>query len=479
MDNDNYNINVAGRQPLQYSQPQATQHNQAVQQPAQNYSQQPQQYSQPQATQYNQAAQQQAQGYTQQPQQYSQQQATQYNQTAQQQAQGYNQQPARNYSQQPQQYIQPQATQYNQAAQPQAQGYSQQPQQYSQQQATQYNQAAQQQAQGYIQQPARNYSQQPQQYSQQQATQYNQTAQQQAQSYNQQPVRNYAQQPQQYSQQQATQYNQASQQAQGYTQQPVQNYSQQPARNYSQQPQQYSQQQAAQYTQTAQQQAQGYRQQYYNQSNTGASTPNNSADGQPVKKQKKESKRFRDMTAGEKWKEIGIFFLELGIMAAIFFVLVKYVFILAVIPSSSMENTLLIEDKVFGNRLSYAFSEPERGDIVIFKFREHGDEEYYIKRLIGLPGDKITIRNSKIYINDSKTPLDEPYLKEKWRKRNNIKDSFVVPENCYFFLGDNRNNSEDSRYWRNPYISRDDIVAKAICIYWPIANWKMVTYSEE
>lgn len=185
------------------------------------------------------------------------------------------------------------------------------------------------------------------------------------------------------------------------------------------------------------------------------------------------------MTAGEKWREIGLFFLELAIMAGIFFILVKFVFILAVIPSSSMENTLLVNDKVFGNRLSYVFSEPERGDIVIFKFREHGEEEYYIKRLIGLPGDTITIRDAKIYINDSDTPLEEPYLKERWKKRNNIKESFVVPEGCYFFLGDNRNNSEDSRYWRNPYISREDIVAKAICIYWPVSSWKMVTYSEE
>ena len=93
----------------------------------------------------------------------------------------------------------------------------------------------------------------------------------------------------------------------------------------------------------------------------------------------------------------------------------------------------------------------------------------YIKRVIGLPGDTIVIKNGEIYLNGSEEPLAEPYLAETWTEENDGM-TFEVPEKCYFMLGDNRNYSEDSRYWKNPYVQREEILAKAVFRYFPFAS---------
>ena len=153
------------------------------------------------------------------------------------------------------------------------------------------------------------------------------------------------------------------------------------------------------------------------------------------------------------------------IIFVVIFVLVMNNFIIvnALIPSESMENTIMTGDRIFGNRLSYLASEPERGDIIIFRFPDD-ERQLYIKRVIGLPGDEINIVEGKVYINNSDTPLDEPYLAEEM-----IGDygPFEVPEDSYFVLGDNRNKSKDSRIWSNKYVRKGQIEGKAIVRYFP------------
>ena len=90
---------------------------------------------------------------------------------------------------------------------------------------------------------------------------------------------------------------------------------------------------------------------------------------------------------------------------------------------------------------------------------------YYVKRVIGLPGDTIDIVDDNVYLNGSDTPLDEPYLAEKMKPGESF--HFEVPEGCYFMMGDNRNYSMDARYWQNPYISKDKMVAKVLFEYFP------------
>ena len=146
------------------------------------------------------------------------------------------------------------------------------------------------------------------------------------------------------------------------------------------------------------------------------------------------------------------------------------VFILANIPSESMLDTLQVEDKVFGNKLAYCKADPQRGDIVIF--RAPDDESTpYIKRIIGLPGETVSIRDGNIYIDDNTVPLEENYLTRDWTKDNDGY-IFLVPENSYFVLGDNRDNSYDARFWTKTFLPRENILARAEFIYSPFAHKK-------
>ncbi|NCB94074.1 MAG: signal peptidase I [Clostridia bacterium] len=166
------------------------------------------------------------------------------------------------------------------------------------------------------------------------------------------------------------------------------------------------------------------------------------------------------------FKELAEDILLLIIVLGSVFILKNYVLINAVIPSGSMENTILIGDRVFGNRLTYEFDDPKRGDIVIFKFPDD-EKELYIKRVIGLPGDTVLIKAGKVYINGSDTPLDEPYLAET---PEGDYGPYEVPEGRYFMLGDNRNHSADSRFWEEKYVEREKILAKAALRYYPLSK---------
>ena len=176
------------------------------------------------------------------------------------------------------------------------------------------------------------------------------------------------------------------------------------------------------------------------------------------------------------------------------FFLVTFIIVNATVPSGSMENTIMPGDRLLGLRLTYYFSSPKRGDIAVFHYPVDdellGKKTNYIKRVIGLPGETVEIRNAKIYINGSDEPLDEPYLKEEWTVMN---DGFTyeIPEDCYLMIGDNRNNSSDARYW--PYravetaaengltitaeeawnlsfVRKDQFVGKAYLRYWPLTK---------
>lgn len=170
-------------------------------------------------------------------------------------------------------------------------------------------------------------------------------------------------------------------------------------------------------------------------------------------------------------KEIREWILLFAICFAVVFVVRTKVILVANVPTGSMLETIQLKDKVMGNRLAYLKDDPKRGEIVVFHAPDDGT--LYIKRLIGLPGEKVIIDNAKIYIDDSEEPLNETYLPEKWVDGN---DDYVfeVPENSYLFLGDNRNESLDARYWENTYVSRDAIVAKAELIFFPIKDIKML-----
>ena len=152
------------------------------------------------------------------------------------------------------------------------------------------------------------------------------------------------------------------------------------------------------------------------------------------------------------------------------FLIDTFVIVNAQIPSGSMENTIMTGDRVFGNRLAYKFSDPKRFDIIIFKYPDD-ESQLFIKRIIGLPGETVEIHDGNIYINGSDTPLEDVDIKAP------MEGSFgpyTVPEGCYFVMGDNRNNSRDSRYWENTFVSEDEILGKAVLRYWPLNEIKLL-----
>ena len=118
---------------------------------------------------------------------------------------------------------------------------------------------------------------------------------------------------------------------------------------------------------------------------------------------------------------------------------------------------------MFGNRLAYLFDKPKRFDIVIFKYPDH-EKELFIKRIIGMPGETVEIRDGKVYIDGAKEPLDDSFTPEE-----PLGDygPYVVPEDSYFMLGDNRTYSKDSRFWNNPSVAEDKILGKAVLRYFP------------
>ena len=136
------------------------------------------------------------------------------------------------------------------------------------------------------------------------------------------------------------------------------------------------------------------------------------------------------------------------------------------VPTGSMEPTIMSKSRVIGSRLAYLTDDPERGDVVIFHYPDDpSGKTYFVKRVIGLPGETVDIIDGKVYINGSDTPLDEPYLAEPMEPEEPM--HFEVPEESYFMLGDNRNNSRDARYWKNTYVAKDKIIAKVPFCYFP------------
>lgn len=159
--------------------------------------------------------------------------------------------------------------------------------------------------------------------------------------------------------------------------------------------------------------------------------------------------------------------LETLILSVILFVSINVISARIRVDGASMEPTLISGEYVIVNRMSYRMGSPQRGDIIVFHFPRNPQEEY-IKRIIGLAGDEVEVRDGAVYINGQR--LNERYLSVK----TNYTGTWRVPDGQLFVLGDNRNNSSDSHDWGT--VPMDYVVGKAILVYWPPPEWGLINH---
>ncbi len=181
------------------------------------------------------------------------------------------------------------------------------------------------------------------------------------------------------------------------------------------------------------------------------------SDNAPVHKEPEEERTILQ----ELWSYVKI----LAAAVVIALIINNFIIINATIPTGSMIHTIMKNDRLIGFRLAYIFSAPKRGDIIIFKFPDDTSQKF-VKRVIGLPGDVVEIKQETdgvhVYVNG--TLLNEPYLHEAMRINKDY--TYIVPSDSYFVMGDNRNDSKDSRYWQNTYVPKNYILAKAVFKYY-------------
>lgn len=185
--------------------------------------------------------------------------------------------------------------------------------------------------------------------------------------------------------------------------------------------------------------------------------------------EKKEKKTSRSMM-----KEILYNSLFLLFVLVVTLLIVKYVAQRTTVSGSSMEPMIHDGDSLIVDKITYRFHDPERFDIIVFPF-EYQEGTYYIKRIIGLPGESVRIdEDGNIYINSE--ILEEHYGAEVIRDPGNAYNEIILRENQYFVLGDNRNNSSDSRNPAVGLIHREDIVGRAWLRIFPFDSFGFIRH---
>ena len=182
----------------------------------------------------------------------------------------------------------------------------------------------------------------------------------------------------------------------------------------------------------------------------------------PEQQYPEELPELPESTWGTNWRRWLIDAIETLLLAFVLFIGINALSARIRVESISMLPTLSPGNFVVVNKISYRLGDPARGDIVVFRLP--GDtSQRFIKRLVGLPGERVEIRAGNVYIDGRQ--IEEPYLQVSTRRGG----TWDVPEGAIFVMGDNRNNSSDSRVWG--VVPLDNIVGKALFVYWPPAKW--------
>ncbi len=173
------------------------------------------------------------------------------------------------------------------------------------------------------------------------------------------------------------------------------------------------------------------------------------------------------------WRQMLIDIIQTLVISLVLFAAINFISARIRVESVSMKETLLPGDFVLVNRLAYHILKIEtgeigRGDVIVFQ-PPFEAQEPYVKRVIGLPSEVVSIKNGNVYVDD--IPVQEPYIKADFSTQG----SWEIPEGEIFVMGDNRNNSSDSRSWGTVPI--ENIIGKALFVYWPMDQWGALTSS--
>lgn len=186
------------------------------------------------------------------------------------------------------------------------------------------------------------------------------------------------------------------------------------------------------------------------------------------KHKKKSKKKHKKITAKEILREILIDSIYILVVMSLMLLVIKYVGQRTVVIGCSMQHTLEDQDSLIVDKISYRFKNPERFDIVVFPF-QHANDTFYIKRVIGLPGETIQIDyDGNIYIDGE--ILEENYGFDRIKDPGIAAEPILIGENQYFVMGDNRNNSSDSRTIAVGLVDKDTLIGKAVFRIFPLKN---------
>ena len=176
-------------------------------------------------------------------------------------------------------------------------------------------------------------------------------------------------------------------------------------------------------------------------------------------------------------KRVILWILQLAAVILLAYFIIYYALEKTDMVGVSMETTLKDGDEVIINKFSYRFKTPERFDVIVFKQSGKEHSYYNIKRIIGLPGETLQIRDGIIYINGE--AVDDRIIVDQMNNYGLADENLILEENEYFVLGDNRNNSEDSRFASIGNIRRDEIIGKAFIRINPFNFISKLNFKEE
>ena len=172
-------------------------------------------------------------------------------------------------------------------------------------------------------------------------------------------------------------------------------------------------------------------------------------------------------------KELLSMLIYIGVVLGVTFLIITFVGQRTHVSGESMENTLDNGDQLIVDKITYRFQDPERFDIIVFPFH-YKENTYYIKRIIGLPGETVQIADGTIYINGQ--VLEESYGREIMQDPGIAAEPITLGEDEYFVLGDNRNQSSDSRDPSVGLIHRDEIIGRAWLRIWPLDSFGILKH---